>query len=92
MPLTVSVSQLRNNLSDYLGKARNGTSVLVRDEKKDVIIAEISQTSNFNKDAYERVLKKSAGILSESNHPEWKTQQKVIDWLTNSRQSDERNF
>ena len=92
MPLTVSVSQLRNNLSDYLDKVSNGTSVLVRDEKRNVTIAEINKTTSFNKDTYAQVLKKSAGILSEKDHPEWKTQQKVTDWLVNSRQADERSF
>ena len=77
MPLTVSVSQLRNNLSEYLEKSMKGTRVLLRDEKRDITIAEINQTSSFNKDTYEQVLKKSHGILSEKEHPEWKTQQKV---------------
>ena len=35
MTLTVSVSELRNNLAQYLERVTNGANLLVRDEKKD---------------------------------------------------------
>ena len=92
MTLTVSVSDLRNNISNYLEKVMNGTKVLVRDEKRGITIAEIVQTSTFDKDMYEKTLRKAAGTFNEKDHPEWKTQEDVISWVTNSRVSDERSF
>ena len=92
MSITVSVSQLRNNISDYLEKAKLGTKVLVRDDKKDKMIAEITQTKTFNKDTYEKVLRKSAGIFTAENHPEWRTKSDVSKWLEKNRLADERTF
>ncbi len=92
MTLTVSVSELRNNISQYLEKAMNGTRVLVRDERKDMTIAQISQTSFFDKNTYEKALRKAAGVISSENHPEWSTQSKVTEWITKNRLSDERTF
>ncbi len=92
MSITVSVSQLRNNISDYLEKAKQGTKILVRDNKKDKMIAQITQTRTFNKDTYEKVLRKSAGIFTAKNHPEWRTKSDVSKWLEKSRLVDERSF
>lgn len=92
MNITVSVSQFRNNISDYLEKAMQGTKVLVRDDKKNKIIAQITKTQSFNKDAYEKALRKAAGIFTANNHPEWATKTDVIKWLEQSRLSDDRPF
>jgi len=92
MSITVSVSQLRNNISDYLEKAKQGTKVLVRDDKKDKMIAQIIQTRTFNKNTYEKVLRKSAGVFAAENHPEWRTKSDVNKWLEKSRLADERSF
>lgn len=90
MTLTVSVTELRNNISQYLERAMKGNRVLIRDEKKDTTIAQITKISLFDKDMYEKVLKKASGIFSVENHPEWSTQTNVTNWLTKSRLSDER--
>jgi antitoxin (DNA-binding transcriptional repressor) of toxin-antitoxin stability system len=92
MTLTVSVSDLRNNISNYLEKVMKGTRVLVRDEKRDITIAEIVHTSSFDKVTYEKALQKAAGIFSEENHPEWKTKEDITDWVSKSRLSDQRSF
>lgn len=92
MTLTVSISQLRNNMSDYLEKVIAGNRVLIRDEKKDTAIAELTKAKSFDKDAFERTLRKAAGVFTAQNHPEWKTKSKVSNWLTKSRLSDERSF
>lgn len=92
MTLTVSVSELRSNISQYLERVMKGTRVLIRDEKRDVTIAQITQASFFDKAMYEKVLRKAAGIFTEENHPEWRTQSKISDWLTKNRLSDERSF
>ena len=92
MSITVSVSQLRNNISLYLEKAMQGTQVLVRDDKKDKAIAQITQMKSFDKDSYEKALRKAAGIFTAENHPEWETKSDVIRWLEKSRLADERSF
>lgn len=92
MTLTVSVSDLRNNISNYLEKVIKGARVVVRDEKRGITIAEIIHTSTFDKDTYEKTLRKVAGIFSAGNHPEWCTRKNVGNWLTKNRLSDERVF
>lgn len=92
MTLTVSVSELRNNISQYLDRVVKGTRVLIRDEKRNMTIAQIIQTSLFDKDMYEKALRKAAGIFSVENHPEWSTQSKIVNWVTKSRTRDQRSF
>jgi antitoxin (DNA-binding transcriptional repressor) of toxin-antitoxin stability system len=92
MTLTVSVSELRNNISNYLEKVMKGTRVLVRDEKRDITIAEIIHTATFDKETYEKALRKAAGTFSSDNHPEWTGQEDIVDWITKSRLSDQRSF
>lgn len=92
MTLTVSISQLRNNMSDYLEKVMQGNRVIIRDEKKDAAIAELTKTKSFDEDAFESALRKAAGVFTAENHPEWKTKSKISAWLTKNRLSDERSF
>lgn len=92
MTVTVSVSDLRNNISLYLERVMKGARVIIRDEKKDIAIAQITQTFSFDKKMYEKALQKAAGIFSSDNHPEWSTKSKIIDWVTRNRLSDERHF
>ena len=92
MTLTVSVSELRSNISSYLEQVVKGARVLIRDEKKDLTIAQITQTYVFNKDLFEKTLRKTAGVFSAKNHPEWGTKEKVTQWLVKTRQSSDRHF
>ncbi|MBI2442744.1 MAG: hypothetical protein HYV40_02435 [Candidatus Levybacteria bacterium] len=92
MTVTVSVSELRNNISRYLEKAMQGTRVFIRDEKRGIAIAQITKTPLFDKDAYEQSLRKVAGILRAENHPEWKTKKDITNWLTKNRLTNERKF
>jgi len=92
MTLTVSISDLRNNLSDYLEKVMKGTRIFVRDDKRGITVAELIHTSTFDKVSYEKTLRKAVGVLSEDNHPEWKTKSDVINWVTKNRLSDDRNM
>lgn len=92
MTLTVSVSQLRNNISSYLEKVLSGNRVIIHDEKRGVTIAQITQAYSFDKNLYEKTLSKAAGIFLSENHPEWKSRADVIKWLTKNRLSDERSF
>jgi antitoxin (DNA-binding transcriptional repressor) of toxin-antitoxin stability system len=92
MTVTVSISDLRNNISDYLEKVMKGTRVFVRDEKRGITVAELVQTAVFDKVSYEKTLRKAAGIFSTDNHPEWKTKNDVVNWVTKNRLADERTF
>lgn len=92
MTITVSVTDLRNNISDYLDRVAKGTRLLVRDEKKKKTIAQITQTHIFNKDSYEKALRKAAGIFTAKNHPEWRTEKDVRNWLIKSRLSSDRKL
>ena len=92
MTLTVSVSDLRDNISSYLRKTTQGTRLLVRDQKRQITIAQIIPTSSFDKHAYEQALNKAAGIFSAHNHPQWRTKTHITAWLTKSRLADQREF
>jgi len=92
MTLTVSVSELRTNISTYLERVTKGTRLLIRDEKRNITIAQITQANFFDKTIYEKTLRKAAGIFTKENHPEWSTSSKVNAWLTKNRLIDERSF
>ena len=92
MTLTVSVSELRSNVSDYLARAIRGTRVLIRDEKKKKTIAQLTCVSAFDAHTYEQALKKAAGIFTFKNHPEWKARRDVTSWVHKGRLADERIF
>lgn len=92
MTLNISISDLRNNISKYLGKVREGNRVLIKDEKRNVTIAQILPVTSFNRESYAEVLKKSAGIFTSELHPEWRNKDDILEWLHKSRLADERNF
>ena len=92
MTLTVSVSEFRNNISEYLNKVADGTRVFIRDGKRKETIAQITHSFSFDPDAYEQTMRKAAGVFTAKNHPEWATKLKVIKWLRKSRLSDDRSF
>jgi len=92
MVITVSISDLRNNIAQYLEQVTKGTRVFIRDEKRDKIIAQISQNTSFNPVSYEKALRKAAGIFTADNHPEWKSREDVARWLTKTRLASDRKF
>lgn len=92
MTLTVSVSELRSNLAQYLDKVANGDNLFVRDEKKDKLVAELIGRKEFDPGRFERALRRSAGVFTAKNHPEWATKQDVIKWLRETRKASERHF
>lgn len=92
MTLTVSISQFRNNIADYLDKAIEGNRVIIRDEKKNTAIAELTKTKSFDKDAFERSLRKASGVFTAENHPEWRTKTDVINWVRKNRLANQRSF
>lgn len=92
MILTVSISDLRNNIAEYLEQVEKGAHLYIRDNKRGKTIAQITKTNSFDKDAYEKALRKAAGVFTAKNHPEWRTKKDVIRWLRKSRMADERTF
>jgi len=91
---TISVSDFRQNLSDYLRQANMGATLMVKDDKKDENLAQIIPPSvrKWDPEAYRAMLKRVAGTFTAKNHPEWATKDKVEKWLRKSRMADERKF
>lgn len=92
MTLTVSISELRSNLAEYLERVANGANLLVRDEKKDQLVAELVGKKEFDPDAYELAMRKAAGVFTAENHPEWATKKDINKWLEKQRLASDRNF
>lgn len=92
MTITVSISQFRQNISDYLQKVREGHRVSLRDAKRDEVVASIVPEKRFDPDAFRNAMYKAAGIFTAKNHPEWRTKRQVIRWLEKSRAAADRTF
>lgn len=92
MVITVSISELRNNISLYIERAAKGAQVFIRDEKKNKTVAQIIGTFSFDKVAFEQSLRKAAGVITSENHPEWKTKTQVIKWVNKNRLKNQRAF
>lgn len=92
MTHTVSISELRGNLAQYLEMVTNGANLLVRDEKKDQLVAELVGKKEFNPQAFEKALDRAAGVFTAENHPEWRTKRDVINWVRKQRIASDRKF
>lgn len=92
MTLTVSVSEFRTNLAQYLEQVANGANLFIRDEKKNRLLAEIAGKREFNPDNFGKALKAASGIFTSQNHPEWQTKKDVVSWLKNTRKTSDRSF
>jgi len=92
MTLTVSISEFRNNMSEYLNKVSRGNQVLIRDDKKDISIAQINPVQSFDPEAFEKALDRAAGVFTAENHPEWATKKDVVSWLRKTRKNFDRKF
>lgn len=92
MTLTVSISELRNNLAQYLESVANGDNLLIRDEKKNRLVAELIAKKEFDPDRFGKALQSAAGVFTAKNHPEWVTKKDVIRWLRKTRKASERHF
>lgn len=92
MTITVSISDFRNNISDYLACVRAGDKIVLRDEKKNEDVAELVGKERFNSKKFWREMRKTAGVFTAKNHPEWATRAKVEKWLRKTRMNAERHF
>jgi hypothetical protein len=92
MTITVSIGQFRQDIASYLLKAQMGHKIELRDEKKGVVVAEITGKKKFDPEAFGKALSSAAGVFTAKNHPEWKTKKDVIKWLEKSRAEADRTF
>ena len=92
MIITVSISDFRNNISDYLAQAKAGYKIVLHDEKKDEDVAEVTGKKKFDPKAFQAMLDRVAGTFTAKRHPEWATRKKVEKWLRQTRMNAERKF
>lgn len=92
MTITVSISQFRQNLADYIAHAQKGHTVILKDEKKGRSVIELAIRKEFNPQSFANALKNSAGVFTKQNHPQWQTKSKVVNWLRRERNQSERSF
>lgn len=95
MTWTVSIGDFRSNLSDYLLKVQLGHTVVLKDEKREKMVARLVPEKKFDQKKYHQDYVKMLGSLkgiSAKNHPEWATRESVEKWLRESRLADERTF
>ena len=92
MTITVSISEFRQNISQYLAKARAGDTIILKDNKKNEEVAEIVGSKKWDPIAFRKALHEAAGVFTAKNHPEWRTKRDVIRWVEKSRKDAERKF
>lgn len=92
MTITVSISEFRQHISDYLTRARAGDRITLKDDKKDEIVAEVIGRKKFDPDKLWREMRKFAGTFSAKRHPEWRTRKDIERWLRKTRMNAERHF
>ena len=92
MNITVSISEFRQNISEYLAKARAGDTIILKDDKKNEEVAEIVGSKKWDPIAFRKALHEAAGVFTAKNHPEWRTKRDVIRWVEKSRKDAERKF
>lgn len=92
MTITVSISDFRNNLSDYLAQAREGHIIRIKDEKKGSDVAKLVGERKFDLASFKRTLREVAGTFTAEDHPEWRTKRDVIRWVEQGRKAADRTF
>ena len=92
MTITVSISEFRQNISDYLEQAKAGDIIVLKDEKRGKEVAQITGKKEFDPKRFWKTLKKHAGMLTAENHPEWRTKRDIIRWVEKSRAAADRTF
>lgn len=92
MTIVVSISQFRQNIAEYIEKARSGNTVVLQDNKKGQQIVQLVGKKVFNPEAFKNALKSASGVFTTKNHPEWNTKADVSNWVKKERMSADRNF
>lgn len=92
MTITVSISQFRQNISDYLAQVKAGDILILKDEKKDEEVAEVIGKKKWDAETFGKALQKAVGVFTTKNHPEWRTKKDVIRWVERERARADRTF
>lgn len=92
MIIQVSISQFRQNIAEYIEKVKAGYTIILKDEKKDRQVAQLTGKKAFDPETFGNVLKAASGVLTDKNHPEWQTKYDVVAWLVNERKNSDRSF
>jgi antitoxin (DNA-binding transcriptional repressor) of toxin-antitoxin stability system len=82
MNLTVSVSDFRDNLTDYLSLLQQGKKVIVKDARKDKPLVELTSVKpeQFDWDNYIKEVKKLAGSnFLAGDESDWKRVRRSFD-------------
>lgn len=91
-PVTVSISDFRTGIADYLRLAVQGRSVIITDKKRGIRIAKLIAEKQFDSSAYRDMLGRVVGAFAAARHPEWSTSAKLDNWLRAGRLADDRKF
>lgn len=92
MTITVSISNFRSNISEYLSQVKAGHTIILKDEKKKEEVAELTWKKKFDSHAFGRALEAAVGVFTTKSHPEWRTKKDVIRWVEKSRKAADRIF
>jgi len=92
MITTVSISDFRENTSLYLEQISRGDTIVIKDTKRNRVVAHVNSAPAFHAKTYRETLRKVAGSISAKRHPEWRTRKAITTWLINSRLADDRTF
>ena len=92
MTITVSISDFRQNISEYLSQIQNGDRIILIDKKKKKEVAQLVTQKKFNPETFGRALREAAGVFTAKRHPEWRTKRQVIAWVEKGRREADRNF
>jgi antitoxin (DNA-binding transcriptional repressor) of toxin-antitoxin stability system len=92
MTLRVSISQFRQNIADYIAKAKEGYTVVLRDEKQGEEVVQLKSVRKFNPQTFSKALEAASGIFTATAHPKWKTKKDITSWLVHDRKSADRKF
>lgn len=79
MATTVSVSEFRRNLSDWLERAREGEKVIVRDEREREDVAEVRPAEKKNWDEIMKAVEETRGMWADIPEREWRASRRRIE-------------
>lgn len=92
MTLIVSVSQFRQHISYYISKAKEGHTVILKDEKRGDEIVKLVTRKKFNPEIFAEALREASGVFTNQQHPEWQTKKDIIRWVEKTRLTADRSF
>ena len=82
MTQTVSASDFRQNMFRYFDLVKKGNTIVVRNDKKDETLVQITQAKSWDPEAYGEMLKNLAKkpVFTSEDHPEWATLRDIQRW------------